>query len=70
MTVIDGCASSLLLISSGVPQGSILGPLLLIAPAILEVAAYRQDYFDLAEKISIFQEKGSQGIAKTSLGVE
>ena len=40
------------------------------AQGILEVSAYRQDYFAVAEKISIFQEQGSQGIAKTSLGVE
>ena len=31
---------------------------------ILEVPAYRQDYFAVAEKISIFQQQGSQGIAE------
>ena len=29
-----------------------------------EVPAYRQDYFVVAEKISIFQQQGSQGIAE------
>ena len=31
---------------------------------ILEVPAYRQDYFSVAEKISIFEKQGSQGIAE------
>ena len=31
---------------------------------ILEVPAYRQDYFSVPEKISIFQKQGSQGIAE------
>ena len=31
---------------------------------IPQVPAYRQDYFAVAEKISIFQEQGSQRIAE------
>ena len=37
---------------------------------ILEVPRIREENFAVPEKISIFQEQGSQGIAETSLGVE
>ena len=51
MTIIDGCASSLLLISSSVPQGSILGPLLLIkdinsTPSVTDAKTAVQLYVD------------------------
>ena len=36
----------------------------------LEVPAFRDENFTVAEKISIFQEQGSERIAESSLGVE